>query len=83
MLIVDDHTLFRSGMVHLLQSFDPPPEVLEAKDLRGAEALLKSDSNIDLVLLDLKLTDSIGIESLLALRKEVPDTALVLSLIHI
>ena len=78
LLIVDDHTLFRSGMVHLLQSFDPPPEVLEAEDLRGAEALLNSDSNFDLVLLDLNLTDSDGIEALLALRGQVPDTALVI-----
>ena len=65
-------------MVHLLQSFDPPPEVLEAEDLRGAEALLNSDSNFDLVLLDLNLTDSNGIEALLALRRQVPDTALVI-----
>lgn len=77
MLIVDDHTLFRVGMVHLLQSFDPPPEVIESEDLRGAEVLLSSDSNIDLVLLDLKLTDSTGIDALLVLRKLVPNTAIV------
>lgn len=75
---MDDHTLFRSGMVHLLQSFDPPPEVLESEDLQGAEDLLQENPDIDLVLLDLKLNDSSGIESLLALRKHGSNTAIVI-----
>ncbi len=64
-------------MVYLLQSFDPQPEVLESEDLHGAEVLLSSDSDIDLVLLDLKLHDSKGVYSLLKLRKQAPDTAIV------
>lgn len=76
-LIVDDHTLFRVGMVHLLQSFDPPPEVIESKDLQGAIETLLVDSSIDMVLLDLRLCDSSGVCSLLTVRKHVPATSVV------
>ena len=64
-LIVDDHALFRSGMVHLLQSLSPTPEVIESENLCSAQAILSKVSDIDLVLLDLKLTDSVGVDSLL------------------
>lgn len=76
-LIVDDHTLFRSGMVHLLQSLSPTPDVVESEDLHSARELLADQTDIDLVLLDLKLNDAVGVDSLLTLRKEAPDTTIV------
>lgn len=76
-LIVDDHALFRSGMVHLLQSLSPTPEVIESENLCSAQAILSTVSDIDLVLLDLKLTDSVGVDSLLTLRKQAADTTIV------
>ncbi len=76
-LIVDDHTLFRSGMVHLLQSLSPSPDVIESEDLHQACEMLVTHSDIDLVLLDLRLDDAVGVDSLLVLRKESPDTTIV------
>ena len=76
-LIVDDHTLFRSGMVHLLQSLTPAPEVVESADLHSAVELLTQQTDIDLVLLDLKLTDAVGVDSLLKLRKQAQETTIV------
>lgn len=76
-LIVDDHTLFRSGMVHLLQSLSPAPEVVESENLSSAQAILATVSDIDLVLLDLKLNDAVGVDSLLTLRKQATDTTIV------
>jgi len=76
-LIVDDHTLFRSGMVHLLQSLSPSPDVIESEDLHQACEMLLVHSDIDLVLLDLRLDDAVGVDSLLVLRKESPDTTIV------
>ena len=76
-LIVDDHTLFRSGMVHLLQSLSPQPVVVESEDLTSAAELLMSQSDVDLVLLDLKLSDAVGVDSLLTLRKQAPDTSII------
>lgn len=76
-LIVDDHALFRSGMVHLLQSLSPTPEVIESENLCSAQAILSTVSDIDLVLLDLKLNDAVGVDSLLTLRKQASDTTIV------
>lgn len=76
-LIVDDHTLFRSGMVHLLQGLAPSPDVIESEDLGSAISLLAERSDIDLVLLDLKLQDAVGVDSLLTLRRESPDSTIV------
>ncbi|NND89300.1 MAG: response regulator transcription factor [Granulosicoccus sp.] len=76
-LIVDDHALFRSGMVHLLQSLSPSPTVVESEDLCSARRLLANHDDIDLVLLDLKLDDAVGVDSLLTLRKQAPEATIV------
>lgn len=78
LLIVDDHTLFRSGLSHLLQSLTPPPEVVESEGLNSALQLLEKHHDIDLVLLDLKLADAVGVDSLLTLRKHSPDIPIII-----
>lgn len=64
-------------MVHLLQSLTPSPEVLESEDLSCAEKTLGEVPSIDMVLLDLKLHDTVGVDALIKLRKTVPDTTIV------
>lgn len=76
-LIVDDHTLFRTGMVHLLQSFVPSPLVVESENLQGAIDTLQKDISIEMVLLDLSLQDSNGVDSLIRLRQHVPTTSVI------
>ncbi len=78
LLIVDDHTLFRSGLTHLLQSLTPPPEVIESEDLTTALQLLEAHRDLKLVLLDLKLSDAVGVDSLLTLRKFSPDIPIII-----
>lgn len=78
LLIVDDHTLFRSGLAHLLQSLTPSPAVVESEDLNTALQLLDSHDDLELVLLDLKLADSVGVDSLLTLRKHSPDIPIII-----
>lgn len=77
LLIVDDHTLFRSGLVHLLQSLEPSPSVVESADLATSMQQLDTHDDLDLVLLDLKLADSVGVDSLIALRKHKPEVPIV------
>ena len=60
LLIVDDHTLFRSGLAHLLQSLVPQPQVLESADLHDAQHTLDTQNDIELVLLDLHTTTAGG-----------------------
>jgi len=78
LLVVDDHTLFRNGLSHLLQSLSPPPEVLESESLAAALALVDLQHDLDLVLLDLKLSDAVGVDSLLTLRRRAPDIPIII-----
>ncbi len=76
-LIIDDHTLFRSGMVHLLENLDPKPEIVESHSLQSAQEYLSGDNHVDLVLLDLRLGDTTGLDGLTTLRGDVPDIPII------
>ena len=77
LLIVDDHTLFRSGLTHLLQSLSPAPTVVESKDLGTALLVVDEHDDLELILLDLNLEDTVGVDSLLSLRKHSPDIPII------
>lgn len=53
-LIIDDHPLFRKGMISILQNYGPTPNIYEANNLSIAEDII-SNNKIDLVTLDLNL----------------------------
>lgn len=76
-LIIDDHTLFRSGMVHLLENLQPPPHIVESHSLKSAQEYLLGGVDVDLVLLDLRLGDTVGLDGLTALRKDIPDIPII------
>lgn len=63
-LLIDDHALFRDGLALLLSQRFPEVQVEQASDLAGALLRLAVEPPIDLVLLDLGLSDSQGLGSL-------------------
>jgi two-component system nitrate/nitrite response regulator NarL len=77
LLVVDDHTLFRRGLVALLAA-DPSLQVAgEAGD--AAEAVRKAQMlQPDVVLLDNHLPGATGIQSLAELREAAPQAKVVL-----
>ena len=83
-LLVDDHTLFRSGIRSLLQRHPEFNVVGEAADgFEGIKRALQLQPQV--VLLDLNMPGMSGVETLQLMRQDCPDTAIVmlLSLIHI
>ena len=64
LLVLDDHSLFKDGLDHLLQSFDPNIELLKASTIKEAEALIQQNSSISLMLIDLEMPDANGFEVL-------------------
>jgi two-component system nitrate/nitrite response regulator NarL len=77
LLVVDDHTLFRRGLLALL-GMDPTLQVAgEAGD--AAEAVRKAQAlQPDLVLLDNHLPGATGIQALAELREAAPRAKIVL-----
>jgi len=67
-LVVDDHPLPREGSALALRDVDPSGEVLQADGLMQAMQILSESGPMDLILLDLDLADSAGIDTLKTLK---------------
>lgn len=80
-LIADDHSIVRQGLIGLLLDEFPDAEILEAS--HGAEALeMARETYFDLLILDISMPGRNGIETLKQLRYEgVKTPILVLSML--
>lgn len=80
-LVVDDHTLFRKGMVMMLNDFPEIESVLDAGN--GQEALdLMSEQAFDLLLLDLDMPVLDGWETSRRVLKAYPETHIIMVSMH-
>ena len=68
-LVADDHPLFREAIVHLLKRTIPEVVIYEASSLRESKDMLSGHRGVSLLLLDLKLSDTNGIDGLLCHRR--------------
>jgi DNA-binding NarL/FixJ family response regulator len=76
-MIVDDHALFRRGLEMVLQSEPDIDLVGEASD--GAEAVEKAGESLpDVVLMDIRMPRSSGIEACRAMKDVVPSAKIVM-----
>ena len=76
-LLVDDHSLFRSGIRSLLQRHADFDVVGEAAD--GVEGIKRARQlQPDVVLLDLHMPGMSGVETLQLMREDCPDTAIIM-----
>ena len=76
-LIVDDHTLFRSGIKLALQRHEEIEVVGEAGD--GLEGIKRAKQlKPDVVLLDLHMPGTSGLEALRVLAEDVPETQVIM-----
>lgn len=69
--VIDDHRLFRKGLIELIQNFNGYEVVLEAGN---GEELLHELLELmpDIILLDLKMPKMDGIEAMKAIKKKYP-----------
>ncbi|NIS81256.1 MAG: response regulator [Anaerolineales bacterium] len=81
LLVVEDHAVVRLGLQMLL---DNQPDVdIVGEALTGAQALQLADAlRPDVVLMDLGLPDSSGIDISAEIKRRHPDTAIVALTIH-
>jgi len=80
-LVVDDHPVVRYGIKHMLDA-EPDIEVVgELEDIHGIGAVL-SDLQPDVVLLDLELEETHGVDALRQLREEAPGIHVIIYTSH-
>ncbi len=76
-LIVDDHPLFVEALEHVIQSTFPDAEVSKAISIETARAVLDAKGVFDLVLLDLSMPGTRGLEGVIELRTRYPKLPIV------
>jgi DNA-binding NarL/FixJ family response regulator len=80
-LIVDDHNLFREGLVNLLSGYSDLSIVGEAGTAK--DAIEKAvELNPDLILLDISLPDRSGIDALIDILALRPEIKIIMLTIH-
>jgi DNA-binding NarL/FixJ family response regulator len=75
LLVIDDHSLFRSGLRVVLGANMPHAEVIEAGSLN--EAMQVAAKTIDAILLDIKLPGLSGLEGIALLKRKWPLTPIL------
>ena len=76
-LIIDDHEVFRQGLMGLVKSIKGFHVIADVGTLQEALAVLEH-VHVDLVLLDLSLRDSEGVESVHQLKKVAASPAIII-----
>jgi DNA-binding NarL/FixJ family response regulator len=80
-LIVDDHPVVRYGLKHMLESETDIEVVGELDDVRSIGEKLP-DWRPDVVLLDLELADTHGVDALRCVREEAPELSVIIYTSH-
>ncbi|NOT12488.1 MAG: response regulator transcription factor [Methylococcaceae bacterium] len=76
-LLIDDHTLFREALLHVLNQLDSQVIVIEAANIEEAAHLISHTRNLDLILLDIELPRVDGLSALPDLRERAPTVPIV------
>jgi DNA-binding NarL/FixJ family response regulator len=69
-IIADDHPLFRGALKQALTGMAGDPDIVEAGDFEAARQAAQTNSNADLLLLDLTMPGVSGLSGLISLRAE-------------
>lgn len=76
-LIADDHALFRDGLALRLEQIAPDAIILQASNYAQIFKIIKNDTDIAIIILDIEMQDMPWMEALQDMRKLLPKTAIV------
>jgi DNA-binding NarL/FixJ family response regulator len=76
-LIADDHPLFREALKFAVEQAAPDARTIEAGAIAETLDVLRGETDVDLILLDLKMSDSAGFAGLASIRAERPDVPVI------
>jgi len=75
--MIDDHALFRDGMLLVLEGLDAEIKTFEAGSYEASLAIMAEHNDLDLILLDLGLPGISYLDALLAIQKQCPNSLIV------
>lgn len=81
-LIADDHWIVRETLKHVMKRVSRKFEPLEAANFADAQAILDSEQNIGLMLIDLIMPGFNEFEGLMKLRAKYPEIPIVVVSVH-
>ena len=76
-MLVDDHSIFRAGLVLLLKAIDPQAEIVDASRLEAILERLRKGEVADLLLLDLYMPDGSGMRGIDAVKSITPSLPVI------
>jgi DNA-binding NarL/FixJ family response regulator len=76
-LVVDDHTLVRRGLAHVVRECFPEADVAEAGSADEAEVILEN-TDIDVVLTDVRMPGRDGLELLREVKSRWPNVPVII-----
>lgn len=71
-LLADDHSLFREGLLHVLKDLGTDPDVIQAADYPEALETAARNPDLDLALLDLNMPGMDGLTGVRTFRTQFP-----------
>lgn len=77
-LVADDHPLFREAVSLVLNTSLDDCQILETEDVEQTLALIQGNEELDLILLDLNMPGSGGLNTLLEIRNIAPTVPVVI-----
>ncbi len=77
-LLADDHDLVRDALSALLKQHDPDLTVITAEDLPAALQVIRSESEIDIAILDLRMPGMNGLAGLDAVLRAAADLPVII-----
>jgi DNA-binding NarL/FixJ family response regulator len=81
LLLVDDHVLFREGLISLI---GPQPDLQVIGQAGGVQEAIGAARTLrpDIILMDFTLPDGTGLDATLAILAELPDTKIIFLTVH-
>ena len=77
-LLIDDHALFRDGLLLVLEGLETNIEPFETGSYESAIEIIQSQPDLDMVLLDLGLPGISYLDALHAIREKLPEALIVI-----
>lgn len=76
-LIADEQSLFRDGLALRLKQIQPDINIIQAANITEAQKLISKETDIDVVIFDIDMTEFTPLETLNKIKALLPETKII------